>query len=94
MKISPLGVGLVFGLCLALLHAAWGAAVALGWGQPVLDFVFWAHFVAPAYRVEPFQAGRLSMLITLTFSAGLALGLVGGWLWNKLVAPADQPAVE
>lgn len=94
MKISPVGIGLVFGLCLALFHAAWGAAVALGWAQPVLDFIFWVHFITPAYKVEAFQADRLSLLLTFTFATGFVAGFVGGWLWNRLVALADRPATE
>jgi hypothetical protein len=90
MKISPPGLGLVFGLCLALFHAAWSGAVALGWAQPILDFIFWAHFITPPYHVEPFAIGRAAILVCFTFGTGFVLGLVIGWLWNRLPARAAR----
>jgi hypothetical protein len=86
MKIAPLRLGLLFGLCLALFHATWAATVALGWAQPLLDFIFWAHFITPPYRIETFDLLRPLILIALTFASGLGIGLIGGWLWNRVVS--------
>jgi hypothetical protein len=61
--------------------------VAIGWAQPLLDFIFWAHFITPPYRIEAFDLLRPLILIAITFAAGLGFGLLGGWLWNRLVAP-------
>ena len=91
MKISPLRIGLVFGLFLLLFHAAWAALVALGWAQPLLDFVFWAHFITPAYHVEPFQLQRAVDLLVFVFIVGMAFGTLAGWLWQRLKPVAGAP---
>lgn len=86
MRTSPLRLGLVIGLLLAFFHAFWAALVALGWAQTILDFIFWAHFISPPYHVVAFDLSRALVLVGLTFAVGLALGTVGGSLWNRLAA--------
>lgn len=81
MKISPARIGITFGLFLALLHASWAALVALKLAQPVMDFVFWAHFIAPPYHIEPFEMGRAAILIVLVFTSGLVFGSGAAALW-------------
>jgi len=83
MQTNPFRLGLVFGVVLALCHAAWAFMVALGWAQGILDFVFWAHFIDPPYHVTAFDLSRALVLISLTFAVGLILGTVGGALWNR-----------
>lgn len=84
MKTDPFRLGLIFGLCLALFHAAWATLVAIGWAQSLLDFIFWAHFITPPYHIEAFDLQRPLILVAVTFATGLSFGLVGGWLWNRL----------
>lgn len=86
MQTSPLRLGLVFGLLLAICHASWAALVALGWAQTILDFIFWAHFISPPYHVAAFDLSRAFVLVGLTFAAGLILGAIGGALWNRLAS--------
>jgi hypothetical protein len=88
MKINPVRLGIIFGLFLALCHAFWAALVALAWAQPLMDFVFWAHFISPPWHIEAFTWARAFILVGFTFLAGLMMGAVAGWLWNK-VAAAD-----
>ena len=76
--------GLVFGALLGGWHLAWALLVAVGWAQPLIDFVFWIHFIKPIYVVEPFNAGTALILIIVTSAIGYALGLGFGVLWNKL----------
>lgn len=83
MKANPLFVGLVFGLVLALWHACWSALVALGFAQKVLDFVFWAHFISPPFHIEAFDMTRAGILVGITFAAGLVVGAITAWLWNR-----------
>jgi hypothetical protein len=83
MQANPVRIGMVFGSLLALFHAGWAALVAAGIAQPILDFVFWAHFIDPPYRVVSFDWSRTVVLIGLTFAVGLISGLVGGFLWNR-----------
>ena len=84
MIVSPIRIGLVFGLFLALFHACWAALVAAGVAQPLIDFVFWAHFITPPYHIEPFALPRALALLAITFTFGLIFGAGGAWLWNRL----------
>ena len=86
MTIEPVRTGVIFGLFLTLVHAGWILLVALGWAQPLMDFVFWAHFITPPYSVAAFDAGRASMLLILVLGAGFALGALAAGLWNLLGA--------
>jgi hypothetical protein len=88
MKTNPFRLGSIFGLFLGLCHAFWAMFVALGWAQPITDFVFWAHFITPPWHIEPFALGRAGILVGFTFTVGLAMGIVGGWLWNRFAAAA------
>ena len=84
MRIHPLRLGLVAGIFLAVVHAAWATLVAVGWAQPLMKFVFWAHFIAPPYQIEPFEIGRAILLVGIAFTVGLVLGSVGAFFWNRL----------
>lgn len=86
MKVNPARIGITFGLFLALVHAAWASLVAASLAQPVMDFVFWAHFIAPPYHMEPFELGRAAILVVLVFVVGMVAGSVGGLLWNLSAA--------
>ena len=80
--VNPVKVGAVFALFFALWHLFWATLVALGIAQPLLDFVFWMHFINPPYEVEAFDAGRAGILVGVTAAIGMAGGLVGALLWN------------
>lgn len=86
IKTDPVRVGVILGLALVLFHAGWAVLVAVGWAQEVMDFVFWVHFIAPVYHVEPFVISQAFALFTFVFLAGLIFGTAGGWLWNRIVA--------
>ena len=55
--INPINGGLVFGAIIGLWHLTWSLLVAAGWAQPVIDFVFWMHFIKPVYVIQPYKAG-------------------------------------
>src|SRR6185503_9955823 len=82
MKASPVRTGVIFGLFLAFFHAAWAGLVAAGLAQKVIDFIFWAHFIAPPYQIEPGEVTRAAILVGITFLAGLTFGVIGGSFWN------------
>jgi hypothetical protein len=90
MAVSPFRLGLMLGALLALFHAAWAAMVAAGFAQPLMDFIFWAHFLTPPYHVEPFALARAAILVAVTFGVGLVLGTIAGLIWNGLVKRARQ----
>ena len=84
MQINPMRLGLIIGIFLAAIHITWAAMVAIGWAQPLMNFVFWVHFITPPYQIEPFEVGRATLLAGFTFAVGLVLGSVGAVLWNRL----------
>jgi hypothetical protein len=62
----------------------WSTLVAAGLAQPVSDFIFWMHFIKPVYLVEPFDAYRAIVLVSLTFAIGFVIGSVGATIWNSV----------
>ena len=86
MKLNPVRLGIFFGLFLALWHAFWAGLVALGWAQALMDFVFWAHFITPPWHIEAFAWERALVLVGFTFLVGAAIGIIGGWLWNRFAS--------
>jgi hypothetical protein len=47
-------------------HAVWAALVAFGFAQPIVDFIFWMHFIKPVYTIGPFNIGTALVLIAVT----------------------------
>ena len=82
MRTNPFKVGLVFGIFLGLFHMGWAVLVATGIAQKLMNFVFWIHFIAPPYHVEPFAISRGGILVGVTFAVGLIGGFIGALIWN------------
>ena len=81
---NPNKVGLVVGALIAGWHLLWSLFVLLGWAQPLLDFIFWAHMIKSIYLVKAFDPIAALTLTVITFISGYAFGFVGAILWNKL----------
>ena len=79
---NPVKVGLVFGFFVALAHVGWSALVAIGQAQKLVDFIFWAHFIEPVLRVEPFDMMRAGILVGVTFAVAFIGGVVASIIWN------------
>lgn len=75
--------GLVLGLLLGGFHLFWTMLVAVGWAQPVMDFIFWLHLIRPVYVVEAFDVLRAGGLVLLTGAIGYATGGAFALLWNR-----------
>ena len=84
--LGPQKSGLVLGALLGGWHLLWAIIVAAGWGQPLIDFIFWMHFLNPAFVVEPFLIGRAIVLVLVTAAIGYFIGLAGAVLWNRFHA--------
>jgi hypothetical protein len=75
---------LIVAILLGGWHLAWSILVAVGWAQPLIDFIFWIHFIRPVYVIERFNPGIALLLIAVTASIGYAIGWSFAVLWNKL----------
>lgn len=82
--ISAAKAGLVLGAVFGGWHLCWSILVALRWAQPVIDFVFWMHFIKPIYVIEPFETVRAVILIVVTAGIGFVIGWVFALIWNAL----------
>ena len=76
--------GLALGCLLGGIHLLWALLVASSFAQPVMDFVFWLHFIRPVYVIEGFDLARAAGLVALTGAIGYAMGAAFALLWNQL----------
>ena len=65
-------------------HLLWALLVVSGAAQPVMDFIFWLHFIRPVYVIEGFEPLRAAGLILLTTAVGYAIGGAFALLWNHI----------
>jgi hypothetical protein len=74
----------VIGALIGGWHFVWSGLVGIGWAQPILDFIFWAHMIEPVYFVKPFDAVAAVSLIVTTAVIGYMFGFLGAIIWNRL----------
>ncbi len=78
-------VGLVLGGTIGLLHLFWAVLVAVGFAQPLMDFIFQLHFLNNPYTVTPFNITNAVFLVVVTFIVGYIFGRIFVLLWDYLV---------
>jgi hypothetical protein len=81
---NPNKVGLVIGALIGGWHVVWSLLVLIGWAQPILDFIFWAHMIKPVYFVNPFDPVAAVTLIVITAAIGYVFDSLGAVIWNRL----------
>jgi len=92
--INPNRVGIALGVVLGGCHLLRALLVAAGVAQPVLDFLFWIHFIKPVYVVAPFDPAIAALLVAATALVGYAAGAVFGFVWNRLAGVTSRPPVH
>jgi hypothetical protein len=85
--VHPVRAGLAVGIVLGGSHVLWSFLVAVGWAQPLMDFLFRINFVEPSYTVTSFAAGTAVMLVVVTAAVGFAMGWTVARVWNRLPQP-------
>lgn len=75
--------GLVLGLFLGSLHLFWSILIALGFAQPLLDFIYNMHSLNNPFTVMPFDLVRSAGLVVLTSIIGYIVGNTFAMFWNK-----------
>jgi hypothetical protein len=92
LAISPKPTALVLAILFGGWHFLWSVLVLTGWAQPIIDFIFWMHFIRPVYVVEAFSVGRALILIGVTSAVGATIGYCFALLWNRM--HRDHPISE
>jgi hypothetical protein len=77
-------VGLGTAVFLAGWHVFWVLLVLLGFAQPLINFIFWAHMIQPIYVTKPFDPVAAGVLIVLTAVTGYAFGFIAATIWNRV----------
>jgi hypothetical protein len=83
-QLHPNNVGFFFGGLMAFFHAVWALLVMVGFAQPLLDWIFWLHFLSNPIQVDMFGLTRAIMLVAFTFAVGYVSGWIGASLWNMM----------
>ena len=81
---NPNKVGLVLGALMGGWHLIWSLLVLIGWAQPLLDFIFWAHMIKPVYVVKSFDSVAALALIAITAVIGYLFGFFSAVIWKRM----------
>jgi len=84
VTIRPDRTALILAILLGSWHLVWALLVAAGWAQPLIDFIFWIHFIQPVYAIQKFNIGIALLLVGITAAIGYVIGWIFAVFWNKL----------
>ncbi len=83
-KLNPRTTGVAIGVFAGGCHLLWSVLVALGWAQPLVNFILWAHMVNTSYVVGPFDLTAAATLVILTTVIGYVVGDIFARIWNRV----------
>ncbi len=75
-------LGLVAGIWLGLMHAAWAILVWVGVAEWFWDWVLGLHFLSVSFVMMDFNLWRALLLVVVTGVLGYIFGWVLGLVWN------------
>ncbi|MBI3632530.1 MAG: hypothetical protein HY225_03715 [Candidatus Vogelbacteria bacterium] len=75
-------VGLALGGFAAFVHIVWGALVALGLAQSLIDFIYYMHMIQVPVVVLPFSLSLAVGLVILTGIVGYVVGYIFATIYN------------
>ena len=82
MNLNKKQVALTFGIMAALGHFLWTLAVAVGFGQSLLNWSMVNHYMNFGYTVGNVSLGIAVASILAAFVCGYIVGLVFASVWN------------
>lgn len=82
--INPPKAALSVAVALGGFHLVWAVLVAIGWAQPIMDFVFWMHMISLPYVVKAFDSSAAVTLIVVTAIMGYVIGYIFAKIWNRM----------
>lgn len=88
MSVNTNKLGLVFAVLMGGVHVIWSIVVFFGLGQPLLNFIFWAHMVSVPFHVGLFSMTASLSLIAIMSALGYLVGCIVGMVWNKVYSAA------
>lgn len=84
MKLDPKKTALTAGFFAGGWHLVWAVLIAMGWAQPLIDFIYQIHFLNNPFTVGAFNLGTALVLIITTFAIGFLFGWVFANIWNRV----------
>ncbi len=81
-SMHPMKVGISLGLFFGGGHLLWSVLVALGYAQPLIDFVLQLHMIDLPLTVVSFDGASAIGLILFTGAVGFVGGYCFALVWN------------
>lgn len=75
---------LTLGATVGFWHLIWVLFVAVGFAQPLIDFISRVHFLESHSIVAPFNFMTAIALVVVTFCVGYIFGFIFATIWNKI----------